>query len=161
MTVDVRPSDISDFPAGDALLSRSYPKLLTADYLPSVLVTALPLISRAQPKLLTCGTYYVAQEAGRTLGAGEWTPDRARSGLGHIRHLVTDDRVLRRGVGRAILDHILAEAKMAGVTELECWSTRTAVGFYTAVGFLSEGAMCFPLAPGIAFPAVRMRCHLP
>ena len=58
----IRPSTLSDLAAVDALLARTYPKLLKADYPPSVLVTALPLISRAQPKLLTCGTYYVVED---------------------------------------------------------------------------------------------------
>ena len=49
--IRVRPAERSDMAAVDALLARSYPRLLKPDYPPSVLVTALPLISRAQPAL--------------------------------------------------------------------------------------------------------------
>jgi GNAT superfamily N-acetyltransferase len=157
MSFSVRPSITADLPAVDALLARSYPKLLKADYAPSVLVTALPLISRARPELIGCGTYYVAEEDGQILGAGGWTLDRIRADKGHIRHVVTDDRALRRGVGRAILDLAMETARQSGVVELECASTLTAVPFYAAVGFECEREMDISLAPGIHFPAVRMR----
>jgi len=61
MHVRIRPSTSADLAAVDALLARVYPRLLKADNPPSVLVTALPLISRAQPGLLRCGTYSVAE----------------------------------------------------------------------------------------------------
>ena len=53
--------------AVDALLARSYPKLLKVDCSPSILVAALPIISRLRPELLVCDTYYVAEE-----GASFW-----------------------------------------------------------------------------------------
>ena len=152
----VRPTTKADMAAVDALLARTYPKLLKADYPPSVLVTALPIISRAQPALLTCGTYYVVEEDGAILGAGGWTPDKADPSLGHIRHVVTDDRALRRGVGRTLMSHIFDVAAGAGVTRMECWATRTAVPFYAAVGFAELGPIDVPLAGGISFPSVRM-----
>ena len=85
MSFVIRPTTRADMAAVDELLARSYPKLLKADYPPSILVTAIPLISRAQPKLLSCGTYYVAQEGEDILGAGGWTRDR-RAGLQMIHH---------------------------------------------------------------------------
>ncbi|MVO17013.1 GNAT family N-acetyltransferase [Parasedimentitalea huanghaiensis] len=160
MAVFVRAGVKADLPAVDALLARSYPKLLKADYPPSVLVTALPIISRARPELIGCGTYYVAEEAGQILGAGGWTQDRIRADKGHIRHVVTDDRALRRGIGRAILSHTIDTARQSGVIELECASTLTAVPFYASVGFESEETIVIDLAPGIQFPAVRMRQFL-
>lgn len=157
MPFEIRPSRDSDLAAVDALLARSYPKLLKADYPRSVLVTALPIISRARPELIGCGTYFVAEEDTRIIGAGGWTRDSRRSGLGHIRHVVTDDRALRRGVGRAVLQRVLDTARAAGIAELECWSTRTAEPFYAAMGFATEGPMEVSLAPAVRFPAVRMR----
>ena len=152
----IRSSTMADLAAVDALLARTYPKLLKADYPPSVLVTALPIISRAQPTLLSCGTYYVVEEDGAILGAGGWTPDKADPSLGHIRHVVTDDRALRRGVGRMIMEYGFAAARTAGVERMECWATRTAVPFYTAVGFEEVGPIDVTLAGGISFPSVRM-----
>ena len=108
----VRATTRDDLAAVDALLARSYPKLLKPDYPPSVLVTALPLISRAQPALLTSGTYYLIEtDGGRLLGAGGWSRDRQVRERGHIRHVVTDFTATRRGVGRLLLGHVLAEAR--------------------------------------------------
>ena len=152
----IRPSTKDDLGAVDALLARTYPKLLKADYRPSVLVTALPIISRARPELLGCGTYYVAEEDGEVLGAGGWTPDRQDERLGHIRHVVTDDRALRRGVGRALMQRSFDVARAAGMTRMECWATRTAVPFYTALGFTEVGLIDVPLGDGIVFPSIRM-----
>ncbi|MEL7099581.1 MAG: GNAT family N-acetyltransferase [Pseudomonadota bacterium] len=154
--MEIRPSTAADLAAVDALLARSYPKLLKADYPPSVLVTALPIISRARPELLSCGTYYVAEEDGVILAAGGWTPDRIDRAKGHIRHVVTDDRVLRRGVGRGLMVRSFEEARRAGVCEMECWATYTAVSFYEAMGLKVIGPIDVPLADGITFPSIRM-----
>ncbi len=162
MTVVIRTARKTDLAAVDALLARSYPRLLKRDYPPSVLVTALPLISRAQPALLASGTYYVAQTGqGELVGAGGWTRDGRQAGKGHIRHVVTDDRLLRQGIGRALIGHALSVAMQDGIGEMECWSTRTAEPFYASLGFVSEGPMDIALKPGISFPSVRMRMMLP
>ncbi|MFY8145853.1 MAG: GNAT family N-acetyltransferase, partial [Rhodobacter sp.] len=57
--------------AVDALLARSYPRLLAPDYPPSVLMLALVLISRAGRELPSSGTCRLAQNGrGRIPGAG-------------------------------------------------------------------------------------------
>ena len=161
----VRAATLADVAAVDALLARAYPRLLKADYAPSMMVMALPLISRAKPALVTCGTYFVVEQAGAIIGAGGWTlarpgahpgQGRMQQGIGNIRHVVTDDRHVRRGVGRALLAHIFATAAAAGVKRLECLSTLTARPFYQAVGFKVIGPVTVPLAQGIDFPAIAM-----
>ncbi|WP_415919949.1 GNAT family N-acetyltransferase [Tateyamaria sp. SN6-1] len=147
---------MDDLAAVDALLARSYPKLLKADYPPSVLVTALQVIARAQPKLVSCGTYYVVEDEAGVLGVGGWTPDGKDPTLGHIRHVGTDDRAVRRGVGRMLLQHCFDVARASGVTRMECWATRTAEPFYRAVGFDTVGPMDVTLEGGIVFPSLRM-----
>lgn len=51
-------------------------------------------------------------------------------------------------------------ARGAGVVRMECLSTRTAVPFYTSVGFRVIGPVDVPLRAGIVFPAVQMICDL-
>lgn len=169
-----RPSDLA---AVDRLLSRNYPRLLAADYPPSTLVTALPIISRARPELLASRRYYVVEtESGSIVGAGGWSlQDPAqgsvgggigrtrggiggadRAGTGHVRHLVTDADWLRRGVARAIMAQVFSDALAQGVGWLDCLSTRTAVAFYASLGFRVINPVDVPLAPGIEFPAIRM-----
>jgi hypothetical protein len=102
--ITIRPTTVRDLPRIDALLSESYPALLKPDYPPSVLVTALPLIARANPSLLRSGTYFVAEDGeGRALAAGGWTWSGPQGGvgprdLGHIRHVVTHPSATRRGL---------------------------------------------------------------
>ena len=156
MTFTVRASQRSDLAAVDALLAQSYPKLLKNDYPPSVLVTALPIISRARPELVGLPTYFVAEDPAGIIGAGGWTPDRKTKTLGHIRHLVTAPEQVRRGIARSIIARSLKTARQAGFTQMECWSTLTAVPFYEAMGFEALGPFTITLERGIKFPSVRL-----
>jgi GNAT superfamily N-acetyltransferase len=160
--ITIRATGAGDLPAIDALLCASYPVLLKPDYPPSVLVTCLPLISRAQPGLLRSGTYYMAADAdGRALAAGGWTHSAPQGGVGprdvgHVRHVVTHPDATRRGLARAILGRCFAAARNSGVRWMMCQSTRTAEPFYTAMGFQRRGEIEVMLRPGIGFPAVEM-----
>lgn len=163
--IAVRVAGRGDMSAVDALLARAYPRLLKADYPGSVLVTALPLISRANPSLVTSGSYFLAENDEGLLGAGGVTrarPPGAAAGRNwaHVRHVVTDDRALRRGVGRAIMSAVVARALDWRAAGLEAMSTRTAVPFYAALGFDLVAEIDVPLRPGITIPAVRMRRRL-
>jgi hypothetical protein len=74
MSLTVRVATRADIASVDASLARAYPRLLKADYAPSVLVSALPRIARAQPRLLGCGSYFVVELQGTGIvGAGGWT----------------------------------------------------------------------------------------
>lgn len=157
----LRTATRQDITAVGDLLAQSYPRLLKADYPASMLVMALPLISRAQPDLVTCGSYYVVEQDGALLGAGGWTAAAPGSGaitrgVGHIRHVVTDANATRRGVGRALMTHVFDRAKAQGLRRLNCLSTLTAVPFYAAMGFTTQTALTIPLAPAVDFPAVEM-----
>ena len=162
----LRRTSLADLAAVDALLARSYPRLLAADYPPSTMVLAVPLISRARPELLVSGTYFLAEDPqGRVLAAGGWSrgaprEDAAGEGIGHVRHVATDPDAVRQGVGRALMTMVIGDAQAAGLAWLECLSTRTAVPFYTALGFQPLHQTDIPLAPGIVFPAVRMMADL-
>ncbi|WP_308915739.1 GNAT family N-acetyltransferase [Jannaschia sp. LMIT008] len=155
----------ADLPAIDALLARSYPALLKADYPPSVLVTALPLISRAQPALLASGTHWVTTDGSRAVACGGWTaaPPRGRTaprGWGSVRHLAVDPARTRRGLARALMEAALGQARGAGVRAMQCLSTRTAVPFYASLGFEVVGPVDVALRNGIVFPSIEMRARL-
>ena len=168
LTLSLRAAWPSDLSAVDLLLGRSYPRLLAADYPPSVMLTALPIITRARPDLLTSGRYYLAFGAGgQLLGAGGWSSaapgpsdqpeaDAGAAAVGHVRHVATDPLALRQGVARAVMHAVFDAAFGAGVERLKCLSTRTAVPFYAAIGFRVLGPVDAPLRAGIVFPAVRM-----
>lgn len=166
--ITIRRATSADLAAVDRLLARSYPRLLAADYPPSVMVLAVPIIARARPELLASGRYFLAVDAaGVVVGAGGWSlarpggPGDAAVDTGHLRHVATDPAVTRQGVGRKLMRETVADAARAGVQRLECLSTRTAVPFYAALGFRIVGPVEVPLQPGIVFPAVRMTAELP
>jgi GNAT superfamily N-acetyltransferase len=161
-TLTLRRTNRADLAALDLLYSRSYSALLKADYPPSTLVLALPLIARAQPRLLTSGTFYVAERGGTPLAAGGWSWGGPQGGaspthMAHVRHLICDHRHVRQGIGRALMTHVIAEAKAAAARVLDCQSTLTAVPFYASLGFREVGPVLITLRPGIEFPAVRMQ----
>lgn len=160
-SLTLRTATAADITAVDALLARAYPRLLKADYPPSLLVTAIPRIARAQPGLVTCGTYHVAtDDEGRILAAGGWSigshTERPAPGTGQVRHVVTDDRLTRRGLGRALLTRVMDEARAHGMTRLDCLSTLTAAPFYRALGFTGDRRITVALGPGIDFPVIAM-----
>ncbi len=160
MSITIRPTTLADIAAVGAVFERAYPKLLASAYPAEVLDAALPIIVKAQPNLLECGTFYVAEEAGTVLGAGGWTRDVKDATLGHVRHVATDDRHVRRGIGRRLIEHCFAQARIAGVTQMECWSTLSAEPFYQSFGFEIVGPMDVTLEGGVSFPSLRMRLSL-
>lgn len=159
----IRTAVASDIDAVDALFARSYPKLLKDAYPPSVFVTAIPLISRAQPRLLTSGSYFLVMKGDVLVAAGGWTravPGGGRSAnqtIAHVRHVVTDHRHVRQGIGRRLMMHIFETARAEGIQQLECFSTLMAEPFYASVGFETVGAVSVNLRAGVELPAVLMR----
>ena len=116
----------------------------------------------AQDALLTSGTYWVARDGdGIALGAGGWTRERPghgsiTPGLGHIRHVVARLGRTREGIGRALMDRVLASARVAGMARLEALSTLTAVPFYAACGFRTEERVDVRFPSGAVLTAERM-----
>ena len=161
----IRRAKLDDIGALDSLLRRSYGPLLRADYPPSTLVLALPRMARAQPRLIASGRYYLAEEGGEVLGAGGWSPEppgggAVLPGLGHIRHVATDARAVRRGIGRALLGQVFEEARAKGISRMSSLSTLTAVPFYEALGFRPLRRIDLSFGAGVAFPAVEMDLDL-
>ncbi len=166
----IRPATMLDLPEIEGLLERSYPKLLKPDYPPSLMVTAVPLMTKPQPGLVETGTYYVAQtDAGAILGAGGWTPygplddkelGETDLGTAHIRHFAVDPAALRRGVARGLMNYTLEEAHHFGAKQMQCYSTRTAREFYQAMGFAAGPEIEIELMEGISFPVIEMHRRL-
>ncbi len=125
------------------------------------MVMAVPIMSRARPDLIASGRYFVATDDDHVVGAGGWSTRAASErtsikGIGHVRHVVTDYRHQRQGIGRALMTAVMADARAAGMAWMDCMSTRTAVSFYESLGFRVVQTVDVPLGPGIVFPAIRM-----
>jgi len=164
MSFSVRPTTLADADTVTALLERCYPPVLAPHYDPGLLSRALRWLTEAQPTLLESDSFYVAvdDDRGGIVGCGGWTAARPGSGalepgLGHLRHFATDPAFARRGIGRALVERCLAEARAAGLTRFECYSTFPAEPFYAAFGFERVAQVEIPLPEDLLFPAVLMR----
>jgi GNAT superfamily N-acetyltransferase len=162
----VRTATPDDAPAVAGILEASYPELLAPAYLPELLARALPLLTKANPRLLASGTYHVAETADRVaVGCGGWSPDRPGTGelspgLAHIRHFATRADCVGQGIGRAIYARCEAQARAAGFEAFEVYSSFGAERFYVSVGFVTVGRIDLALGGNIMFPGVLMRCPL-
>jgi GNAT superfamily N-acetyltransferase len=160
-TLLIRPAVPGDVAAVGALLAASYPALLAPHYPAQTLAAALPRMTRANPALLACGTWYVAQAEDALIGCGGWTlapPGRRRAWRldeAHLRHFATHPDWTRRGVGAALLSRSVTVARAAGVRRMWCDSSLAAVSFYAAQGFAPLRRTTLPIA-GAEFAAVRM-----
>ncbi len=163
----LRVAEPGDLAAVGALLEASYPALLAEGYEPEVLARALPLIVKANPKLLASGTYYAAETAeGRLIACGGWTKERPGTGSvvegeAHIRHFATHPEWVRCGAASALLGRCIQDATAAGIEMLECYSTLVAVAFYQASQFVAVRPIDLELTPGVSFPGLLMRRQLP
>jgi predicted N-acetyltransferase YhbS len=157
------PACLSDAPGISAMMQRSFGQLLAKDYDANVLENALPMMTEAQPDLLTGGTYFVVRNGRReVVGAGGWTdlsPVRGlgASGEGHVRHVAVDPSALCQGVGRVLIEETIISAQSFGIGTLRCLSTLTAEPFYAALGFERLHEVELTFAPDVHFPAVEMR----
>jgi N-acetylglutamate synthase-like GNAT family acetyltransferase len=162
----IRIAQPTDADAISSLLEASYSKLLADCYDNDVLVRALPYFTKANPALLVCGTYYVAERvAGPILGCGGWTPERpltgeTRAGEGHVRHFAIDPAETRQGIGNALLTHCISEASRNGIRRLYCYSTLYAEPFYRAAGFHTIKSIAVELSSGVRLPSLLMAREL-
>ncbi|HLL31760.1 MAG TPA: GNAT family N-acetyltransferase [Allosphingosinicella sp.] len=151
-----------DCEAVSAVLGPSYAVLMAAAYPPDLLARTLPVITKANPALLSSGRYYLVEaETGEPAGCGGWSPNPPgrRDGdpeRAHVRHFATHPDWTRRGVGRLLYERCEADARAAGFTVFEAWSSLNGEGFYASLGFRRLGPIETPMPGGAMFPAVRM-----
>jgi GNAT superfamily N-acetyltransferase len=175
----IRPAALTDAASCSALLQASYQTLLEPDYSDSCLSNCLPLITVAQPQLLTCGTWYVVlhPETGQMVGCGGWTArspttttTTSSSGSGgndaavvvvpHLRHFAVHPSFTRQGIASLLWEHSLTSIRnsMGGVVPaMEVFSTLTAEAFYMSCGFQTVHHMEVELQKDLFFPCILMR----
>lgn len=162
MDFEIRATVLEDKDTVSDLLLKSYTTLLAGAYDAATLKQALPLITRAQKDLLTSGTYYAAATGdGTIIGVGGWTRHSPTgkdetSTNGNIRHFGTDPDFAGRGVGRALMTRCIEDARSAGVSEFNCYSTLNGEAFYKACGFTSIEPCPIFLPGNVTFPSIRM-----
>lgn len=159
----VRPTTSNDASEIDALLKTCYETLLPKDYNADLMTKSLPLLTKARPELLTCGTWYLVEhpENGAIVGCGGWSqsPTDKTQSVPHLRHFATHPNFVRKGIAKAlwnrIRDSILSE--MGTDTDLEVYSTFTAEPFYSSLGFEPVETVHLPIHSDFTFPSILMR----
>lgn len=161
----IRPTTSEDADAIDALLKICYETLLPKDYEADLLEKSLPLITRARPELLTCGTWYLVEHPkdGAIVGCGGWgqspTDNKTHQSVPHLRHFATHPQYVRQGVGKVIWNRIRDDisSELGPDADLEVYSTFTAEPFYSSLGFEAVETVHLPIHPDFSFPSVLMR----
>lgn len=161
-SVKVRVSTLDDSALVSSVLRAAYPELMRPAYDAKLLQQVLPRITVAQPELLQSGSYYVAEAAhGAIVGCGGWTRERpgtneVKAGVGHIRHFGVHPDWTRCGVGKAIYLQCKREARDAGLSQFECYSSLNGEAFYSALGFRRLALIEVVMFDGVSFPSVHM-----
>lgn len=166
MNFFVRIATPDDTDTVGAVLAASYPALLASHYDKDLLARVLPMITRANPRLLASNTFYVAQtRQGEIVGCGGWTPEHPGTGavvkgVAHIRHFATHPLWTRKGVGRAIIARCRNDAAARGVVKLHCYATLAAENFYRAAGFTTVASADVLMGSSLPFPTLIMQLDL-
>lgn len=162
MAIRIRTARAGDLAAIERVFAASYPALMAGAYEAALLARALPMMTRAQPRLVGSGTYYVAEADGETIGCGGWSreaPDgrAGEEGVAHIRHFAVAKDWIGRGIGRALYRRCEDRARAAGIEVFECYSSLNGEPFYRALGFARLAAIELPMGPGTSLPSIHMR----
>jgi len=83
------------------------------------------------PESLRKRLLYVAESDGRPVG---WAALIARGEVGWLEDLWVEPAWIGRGVGRALFEHVAAEARQRGARRLEWEAEPNAQGFYEHLG---------------------------
>ncbi len=166
-TFTVRRATPEDESRVSEVLLASYPGLMSTAYDQAILEGVLPLITRANPALLSAGTYYLAaNDEGFAVGCGGWSRERPGTSevtfaLAHIRHFAIRPEWLRRGIGRELYERCEEDARSSGARRFECQASLNAEGFYAALGFRSVARIEVRIGPGPLLPSVLMERAIP
>ncbi len=159
--MQIRLANKADIEAIEALLNRCYPVLMKPAYEESVLSKALPVMTKANPKLIDARAFYVAELDGEMVGCGGWSPDRPGDGsviegLAHIRHFAVDPDHNRKGIGKVIFQYSAQAAKMSGASRLQAFSSLNAEPFYHRMGLKRLELIDISMGEGVRFPVSFM-----
>lgn len=167
-----RPATVEDLPALGNLMDRAIGSLQAA-FLSPEQVEASRAIMGIDTQLVTDGTYFLVEEAGRIAGCGGWSRRATLYGGDHskelreprlldpateparVRAMYTDPDFARRGVGRLILDLCERAAANEGFAAIELMATLSGEPLYRAAGYRVIGPVA-DIIDGVTVPLMKM-----
>jgi GNAT superfamily N-acetyltransferase len=145
------------------------------DYTLAEIDSILRHVQTLDPELIETGRYYVAEIGGELAGSGGWSEhalgqpmprsansNRPMSGTpsAKLRAIFVNPKFARAGIGRAVMAHIEAEARAAGLTRAEGLATLSSLRFYEGIGYTALRRLSMPLADGTMIALVHMKKSL-
>jgi N-acetylglutamate synthase-like GNAT family acetyltransferase len=169
----VRNAERSDIPAIERLIERSVRELSVSYYDAAQIESALEFMFGVDSQLVEDGTYHVIEADGELVAAGGWSRRRTLFGgdqwkhgadepldptrePARIRAFFVDPSWSRRGLGRALFDVCLRDAKAAGFRHLELMATMPGEPLYRALEFIADERIELALPDGVRVPLVKM-----
>ena len=169
----VRPARRNDIAGIERLIERSVRELSVSYYDTSQIESALRFMFGVDSQLVDDGTYYVIEVEGVLAAAGGWSRRRTLFGgdqwkhgadelldparePARIRAFFVDPLWSRRGLGRALFDACVRDARAAGFGRLELMATLPGEPLYRALGFSADERIGLALPDGVQVPLVRM-----
>jgi len=169
----IRPANLADRPALDALIRDSARELSRGYYSPSQTESLIVHVFGVDTQLLHDGTYFVVEREGRIVACGGWSARRTlfggdqakpssdplldpHSGAARIRAFFVDPGCARQGLGRMLLTHCEAEARKAGFRRAELMATLPGVPLYRALGYEAVEPVNHQLPDGERADFIRM-----
>jgi len=163
----------SDTPALETLIHRSGVQLSAGFYTPEQAQAITQHVFGVDSQLVEDGTYFVVEDHGSPVACGGWSKrrtlfggDRAKSGpdplldpaveAARIRAFFVEPTMARRGLGRLLMDHCIAQALHAGFRAMELVATLPGEPLYLASGFAVLERFELSLPPDIRVPVTRM-----
>jgi ribosomal protein S18 acetylase RimI-like enzyme len=105
---------------------------------------------------------FLACEKDQRVGSAYGLLDRERAETGRVGGMWVEPACRRRGVGRALLQAIVARARARGLSRLSLWApahSEAALSLYRRTGFRETGA-CRPLPANPRLQIVEMESQL-
>ena len=170
----LRPADPGDIPPLSELITISVRALSAGYYSPRQIDAALSKIFGVDSQLIADGTYFVAEIAGRIVGAGGWSRRQTLFGGDQRKAGASDDRVdpatmpgkirafyvhpdfARRGIARALLVQCESAARAEGFRRLELMATLPGAPLYSAMGYTPIEPATVDMGDGLTLPGIRM-----
>lgn len=174
MAWTIRNARLDDVDALEDLIPLSVRSLQAAHYSTAQIEAALGPIFGVDRQLITDGTYFVVENAGRIVGCGGWSRrkavfggDRARSGHddlidaardpARIRAFFVRPDFVRLGIGRALLAACEVALMKEGFRSAELVATLAGEPLYAACAYEVVERYEVPMAGELQLPVVRMR----
>ncbi len=170
----LRLANAADIPALEELIPLSARTLQASHYSPEQIEGALGPVFGVDRHLISDGTYFVAEAAGRIIGCGGWSRrkmlfggDEGRAAgeealldpnadPARIRAFFVHPDWARQGIGRGLLEACEQAAARAGFRAMELVATLTGEPLYAAFAYRVVERYEIPLPNGLTLPVVRM-----